>query len=145
MIYTFGDSSSQRAKLRYDLKAFASSWPDLTIVIGDPLDFPDLLAKLGLEAQQKAATYPVGAVHQLTTGKIWPYPAGKAFDKKSLQQWGMDVWQGKITPLNARVKSKDDHNGRLKRKTAKSNRQVKLSNVPGMEKLREKLERRDEL
>jgi|SRR5688572_8686570 hypothetical protein len=145
MIYIFGDSSSQRAKLRRELGDISSSWPDLTTVLVDPLDFPDLPAKLGLTNQQKQLICPAGAVHQLTTGKIWPIPTGKILDKKSLQQWGMDVWQGNIKPWNAKGTDGGRSKGQMGRKTVKANRQIKLPNVPGLEKLRARLERRDEL
>lgn len=141
MIYIFGDSPAQRAKLRRELHNFASSSPDLSTVLVDPLDFPDLPSKLGLKSPSRTLAFPAGAVHQLTTGKIWPYPAGKALDDKSLKQWGMDVWQGKVAPWNA--KSKEGNGRQAGQKTVKSNRQIKLPNVPGLEELRAKLEKRE--
>ncbi|KAH8176020.1 thioredoxin-like domain-containing protein [Sarocladium implicatum] len=145
MVYIFGNSPSQRASLRRDLDGFASSWPDLTTVLVDPLDFPDLPAKLGLESKGKQVRYPAGAVHQLTTGKIWPYPPGKALDKGSLQKWGMDVWQGRIAPWNDKGGQKSKGQQAKKSGNVKSHRQIKLPNVPGLEELRRKLEARDEL
>lgn len=149
MVYIFVSNPSERISLRRDLHDFASSYPDLGIVLVDPLDFPDLLAKLGLEDKQKQVRYPAIAVHQLTTGKIWPYPRGKALDKSSLQQWGMDVWQGKIRPWNQPGNEGGAKGGKKKQKqgqkNVKSHRQIKLPNVPGLEKLRKKLEGRDEL
>jgi len=138
MIYIFGDSSAQRAKLRKELHGFASSSPDLSTVLVDPLDFPDLPSKLGLKTPSRTLTFPAGAVHQLTTGKVWSYPAGKALDDKSLKQWGMDVRQGKVAPWNSK-----GNNGKGGQKTVKSNRKVKLPNVPGLEELRAKLEKRE--
>ncbi|KAL2213697.1 hypothetical protein CC79DRAFT_1391621 [Sarocladium strictum] len=138
MIYIFGDGPAQRAKLRKELHGFASSSPDLSTVLVDPLDFPDLPSKLGLKTPSRTLTFPAGAVHQLTTGKVWPYPAGKALDDKSLKQWGMDVWQGKVVPWNSK-----GNNGKGGQKTVKSNRKVKLPNVPGLEELRAKLEKRE--
>ena len=148
MIYLFGNSLSQRTSLRREFSSFASSWPDLTTVLVDPLDFPDLPAKLGLENKEREVRYPAGAVHQLTTGKIWPYPLGKALDKDSLQKWGMDVWQGKVRPWNSKLEQKTNgQKSKIKSNQGKvkSHRQVKLPNVPGMEELRKKLEARDEL
>jgi len=95
MVYLFADSEPERVKLRRELAQFAQSYYDsLTSVTVDPLYFPGLMAKLGLDE----GVYPAGAVHQLSTDRIYPYPRGRAVDSRSLQGWGLGVVQGKIKP-----------------------------------------------
>ena len=49
---------------------------------------------LGLEE----GVYPAGAVHQLSKDRIYPYPKGRPFESRSLQSWGLDVYQGRVKP-----------------------------------------------
>ncbi len=95
MVYLFAPTEAERAKLRMNLAKFALSYfESLTTVTVDPLDFPDLPAKLGLEP----GVYPAGAVHQLSKNRVYPYPKGMAYDSRSLQKWGLDVYQGRVKP-----------------------------------------------
>jgi len=95
MVYVFADSEAKRARLRRELAGFAQGYFDsLTAVTVDPLYFPGLMARLGLAGDD----YPAGAVHQLSTDRVYPYPRGRAFDARSLQGWGLGVFQGKIKP-----------------------------------------------
>lgn len=95
MIYIFAETEQERARLRMSLAKFARGYYDsLTSVTVDPLEFPELPAKMGLEP----GAFPSGAVHQLSKDRIYPYHKGKPLDSKSLQQFGLDVWQGRIKP-----------------------------------------------
>ncbi|KAH8200261.1 hypothetical protein TruAng_005597 [Truncatella angustata] len=95
MVYVFAATEAERANLRESLKKLARShYESLTMVTVDPLEFPDLPAKLGLEPE----IFPAGAVHQLSTNRIFPYPKGTPITPSSMQKWGLDVWQGRIKP-----------------------------------------------
>lgn len=95
MVYVFASTESERAELRESLGSMARRYYEtLTIVIADPLDFPDLPAKLGLEP----GVFPAGAVHQLSTNRIYPYPKGRPITSEALQGWGLNVWQGRVEP-----------------------------------------------
>src|SRR3569833_529294 len=95
MVYLFAANEPERVKLRRSMTKFAKSYYDsLTIVTVAPLEFPDLPAKLGLEP----GVYPAGAVHQLSTDRIYPYPKGQSLDPKAIQKWGLDVYQGNVKP-----------------------------------------------
>lgn len=95
MVYLFAVTEPERQDLRKRLYKFAKSYYDsMTAVIVDPAQFPDLPAKLGLEP----GAYPAGAVHQLSKDRIYPYPKGRALTPGALQQWGLDVYQGKVKP-----------------------------------------------
>lgn len=95
MVYVFATTDAERAGLRQTLESLARSYYDsLTMVIVDPLDFPELPASLGLEPD----SFPAGAVHQLSTDKIYPYPKGQPITPSALQKWGLDVWQGRVHP-----------------------------------------------
>ncbi len=95
MIYIFGETEKERARLRVALAKFASGYYEsLTSVTVDPLEFPDLQSKMGLEP----GVYPAGVVHQLSKDRIYPYPKGRPIDSRALQQWGLDVFQGRVKP-----------------------------------------------
>jgi protein disulfide-isomerase A1 len=95
MVYLFAPTESERQELRKALYRFAKSYYDsITTVVVDPLDFPGLMEKLGLEA----GVYPAGAVHQLSTDRVFPYPKGRPYTSSAVQQWGLDVYQGRIKP-----------------------------------------------
>lgn len=95
MVYLFAPTESGRQDLRKSLYKFAKSYYDsMTIVVVDPLDFPGLMEKLGLEA----GVYPAGAVHQLSKDRVYPYPKGKPFSANAVQKWGLDVYQGRVKP-----------------------------------------------
>lgn len=121
MVYVFGKTADDRAELRKSLQKFAKSYYDsLTCVMVDPLEFPGLQAKLGLEP----GVYPSGAVHQLSKDRIYPYPRGQAFDSKALQKWGLDVWQGKVKPWAPP--------GANLGPTKAATRKVSIANIPGV-------------
>jgi len=95
MVYLFAPTEPERQELRKALYKFAKSYYDsLTSVVVDPLDFPGLMEKLGLEP----GVYPAGAVHQLSKDRVYPYPKGRPFTSGAVQQWGLDVYQGRIKP-----------------------------------------------
>ncbi|KAK3333683.1 thioredoxin-like domain-containing protein [Cercophora scortea] len=97
MVYLFASTSTQRADLQSSLRRFAKSYYDsLTCVLVDPLEFPELVAQMGFE--QPGVVFPAGAVHQLSKDRIYPYPQGRAFTSANVQQWGLDVYQGRVKP-----------------------------------------------
>ncbi|GKT53135.1 hypothetical protein ColTof3_00474 [Colletotrichum tofieldiae] len=142
MVYIFSPSSQARAAIRSDLHDFAKKqYSFLTAVTVDPAYFPDLPAKLGLNPSEDG--YPAGAVHQLSNGRVFPYPKGKAFTPRELQGWGMDVWQGRIKPWTPPgPESPDDVGGRNVRIVGSHN--LKVKNIPGL-KIRIGGRERDEL
>ncbi|KAI1844109.1 hypothetical protein JX265_009628 [Neoarthrinium moseri] len=127
MVYVFAETEAERTELRQSLKKLArSQYESLTMVTVDPLEFPELPAKLGLEA----GVFPSGAVHQLSTNRIYPYPKGQPINSRALQQWGLDVWQGRIdpwTPAGATPVPRADTPGRIK-----ATRKVSMRSFPGM-------------
>ncbi|KAK3313885.1 thioredoxin-like domain-containing protein [Apodospora peruviana] len=95
MVYLFAPTESARQDLRKSLYKFAKDYYDsLTSVVVDPLEFPELMGQLGLDAN----SFPAGAVHQLSKDRIYPFPKDKALNANSVQQWGLDVYQGRIKP-----------------------------------------------
>ncbi|KAI3397801.1 hypothetical protein diail_10334 [Diaporthe ilicicola] len=126
MVYLFAKTEEDRARLRADLHGFAKGYYDsLTCVTVDPLEFPELQAKMGLES----GVFPSGAVHQLSKDRIYPYPRNLAVDSQSLQKWGLGVWQGRIKPW-APPGAATSHDDPSPTKTAK--RKVSLANIPGV-------------
>lgn len=127
MVYVFAQTEAERAELRDSLQRIARSYYDsLTMVTVDPLDFPELPAKLGIEV----GSFPAGAVHQLSNDKIYPYTKGQAITPSALQQWGLDVWQGRVqpwTPPGATPAPKPETPGRIK-----ASRKVSIRSFPGM-------------
>ncbi|KAK9417101.1 hypothetical protein SUNI508_09119 [Seiridium unicorne] len=127
MVYVFAVTETERAELRDTLKKMARSYYEsLTMVTVDPLDFPELPAKLGLEA----GSFPAGAVHQLSNNRVFPYPKGQPITPRALQQWGLDVWQGRVQawqPAGAIPAPKQDAPGRIK-----ASRKVSMRSFPGM-------------
>ncbi|KAB5558473.1 thioredoxin-like domain-containing protein [Coniochaeta sp. 2T2.1] len=95
IVYLFAPTEPERQELRKALYKFAKSYYDsLTTVVADPVDFPGLMEKLGLEPD----VYPAGAVHQLSKDRVYPYPKGRPFTASAVQQWGLDVYQGRVKP-----------------------------------------------
>lgn len=96
MVYLFAATEAERAESRSTLQKIGRSYYEsLTMTTVDPLDFPELPARLGLEAK-----YPCGAVHQLSKDRIYHYPRDYAVTPNDLQKWGLDVWQGRVKPWN---------------------------------------------
>lgn len=126
IVYLFGETEEDRAELRRTLHKFSKSYYDsLTCVTVDPLDFPDLQAKLGLEP----GVFPAGAVHQLSKNRIYPYPRGKDIDSGSLQKWGLDVYQGRIKPWTPPgVTTTYEDLG----PTRAASRKLSVANIPGV-------------
>ncbi|KAI0019016.1 thioredoxin-like domain-containing protein [Xylariomycetidae sp. FL0641] len=138
IIYVFASSPSSRASVRSSLYPTAKNYYDsLTSVLVDPVDFPELPSTLGLSWYDPASSDEVaGAVHQLSTGAIYPYPRGRGWSAKDLQSWGLDVWQGRVRPWRADGKEAGQDNDKAGRGgilggKIKSNRNVKL-NIPGV-------------
>lgn len=127
MVYVFAETESERAEIRKSLEKMARSYYEsLTMVTVDPLDFPELPAKLGLEP----GTFPAGAVHQLSNNNIYPYTKGQPITASALQKWGLDVWQGRVqpwTPPGTTPVPKPDTPGRIK-----ASRKVSIRSFPGM-------------
>ncbi|KAK3379459.1 thioredoxin-like domain-containing protein [Lasiosphaeria ovina] len=95
MVYLFAPTESERQELRQTLYKFAKSYYDsLTSVVVDPLEFPELMGQMGLDAN----VFPAGAVHQLSKDRIYRYPRDKPLDSRGIQRWGLDVYQGRIKP-----------------------------------------------
>jgi hypothetical protein len=70
MVYIFAATEAERSALRHSLKPMARSYYEsLTMVTVDPLEFPELQAKLGLEA----GVFPAGAVHQISNDRSESY------------------------------------------------------------------------
>lgn len=88
MVYIFAATEQERSDLRKTLMKTARGYYDtLTMVTVDPLEFPDLPAKLGLEP----GVFPSGAVHQLSKDRVYPYPKNRGLTPSELQSWGLDV------------------------------------------------------
>ncbi|KAI0166610.1 hypothetical protein GGR57DRAFT_31687 [Xylariaceae sp. FL1272] len=95
MVYIFAAMVAERSALRESLRGMARSYyKSLTMVTVDPLEFLDLQEKLGLEP----GTFPAGAVHQLSSDRIYPYPKGRDITPRQLQRWGLEVYQGRVKP-----------------------------------------------
>lgn len=126
MVYVFGETENDRAELRQTLHDFAKSYYDsLTCVTVDHVEFPDLQAKLGLEAGK----FPSGAVYQLSKDRIYPCPRGLTFDSRSLQKWGLDVWQGQIKPWTPPGVTTASEDTRATRAVA---RKVSMADISGV-------------
>ncbi|KAM7221414.1 hypothetical protein V8F06_003189 [Rhypophila decipiens] len=95
MVYLFAQTQNEREELRQTILKFAKNYYDsLTSVMVDPLQFPELMGKLGLEEGR----FPAGAVHQLSKDRIYPFPKDKPLTPSTIQKWGLDVYQGRIKP-----------------------------------------------
>ncbi|TDZ29385.1 Protein disulfide-isomerase [Colletotrichum spinosum] len=127
MIYILSPSPSTLSSLRSELHDFAKKhYASLTVVAADPTYFPDLPASLGLDLQDG---YPAGAVHQLSTGKIYPYPKDRGLTPRELQNWGLDVWQGRVRPFTPPGQEPIQEKGNVKIVTSHN---LKVKNIPGL-------------
>ncbi|KAI0846228.1 thioredoxin-like domain-containing protein [Daldinia vernicosa] len=137
MVYVFAATEAERAGIRKDLNKIArGNYKSLTMVTVDPLEFPDLPAKLGLDP----TVLPAGAVHQLSKDRIYLYPKGKGWSSSEVQGWGLDVWQGRIKPWTPPgvTTTYDDHlGGRIK-----ATQKISMRKIPGV---KVKVAGRDEL
>ncbi|KAK1691557.1 hypothetical protein BDP55DRAFT_647405 [Colletotrichum godetiae] len=135
IVYIFSPSPQTRASIRADLHDFAKKqYASLTPVTVDPNRFPDLLAKLGLDVPAEDA-FPVGAVHQVSNGRIYPYPKGKAFTPRELQGWGLDVWQGRVKPWTPPGQKEvvENEAGSVKSNVrVVGSHNLKVRNIPGL-------------
>ncbi|KAK4225520.1 thioredoxin-like domain-containing protein [Podospora fimiseda] len=121
IVYLFGETETQRQKLRKTLYKFARDLYDsITTVIVNPFDFPKLMGSLGLEPDK----FPAGAVHWLSKDEIYPYPKEKAFTRENVQSWGMNIYKGIIKAWN----KKDGGEEAKTRKVATR----KISGIPGV-------------
>ncbi|KAI0378744.1 thioredoxin-like domain-containing protein [Hypomontagnella monticulosa] len=126
MVYVFAATETERSEIRKELHSMARSYyKSLTMTTVDPLEFPDLPAKLGLDP----AVLPAGAVHQLSKDRIYPYPKGMGWTSKELQTWGLDVWQGRIKPWTPPgvTTTYNDLGGRIK-----ATQKISMRNIPGV-------------
>ena len=127
MVYIFAETEGDRAKLREDLRGFAKGYYDtLTCVTVDPLEFPGLQADMGLEPGR----YPSGAVHQLSNGRVYPYPRDQPLESRAIQRWGLDVWQGRVrpwTPPGVTTTPVEDPGP-----TRAVKRKLSMANIPGV-------------
>lgn len=126
MVYVFAATEAERSEIRKELHSMARGYyKSLTMTTVDPLEFPDLPAKLGLDP----AVLPAGAVHQLSKDRIYPYPKGMGWTSKELQTWGLDVWQGRIKPWTPPgvTTTYNDLGGRIK-----ATQKVSMRNIPGV-------------
>ncbi|KAI5917207.1 thioredoxin-like domain-containing protein [Camillea tinctor] len=130
MVYVFARTEAERAKIADSLRKLARSYYEsLTMVMVDPLNFPDLPARLGLEP----GVFPAGAVHQLSTDKIYPYPKGREITPAELQGWGLDVWQGRVKPwMPPGVMRSGDGGGVIGRIQATRKVSMRNLNIPGV-------------
>ncbi|KAL8373627.1 hypothetical protein RB599_000727 [Gaeumannomyces hyphopodioides] len=98
MVYLFACTEAERDTLRASLAPLAKSYRDsLTVVVADPFDLPGLPERLGLGPPSPSCP-PSGALHQLSKDRVYPYPTGRPVDARSVQQWGLDVFQGRVRP-----------------------------------------------
>ncbi|KAI0156652.1 thioredoxin-like domain-containing protein [Hypoxylon sp. FL1284] len=126
MVYVFAATEAERAEIRKELNKVARSYYEsLTMVTVDPLEFPSLTEKLGLDL----GTLPAGAVHQLSKDRIYPYPKGRGWTSSELQSWGLDVWQGRVKPWTPPgvTTTYDDLGGRIK-----ATQRLSMRNIPGV-------------
>ncbi|KAI1085876.1 hypothetical protein F5B20DRAFT_22875 [Whalleya microplaca] len=127
MVYVFATTEIERSEIRKELKDMARSYYEsLTMVTVDPLEFPDLLVKLGLEP----GVFPAGVVHQLSKDRIYHYPKGRGMTSNDLQSWGLDVWQGRVkpwTPLGV-TSTYTDLSGRIK-----ATQRISMRYLPGVD------------
>lgn len=128
MVYLFSSSEAERQQLRKTLYKFARSYYDfLTAVLVNPLDFPDLMGELGLDPN----VLPAGAVHQLSLDRIFHYPKDKPLSPSTLQQWGLDVYQGRIKPWTPPgVTTSYDHPGLTV--SASASAKLSVRDIPGV-------------
>ncbi|KAI0103097.1 thioredoxin-like domain-containing protein [Hypoxylon sp. NC0597] len=126
MVYVFAATEAERSGIRKELNTVARSYyQSLTMVTVDPLEFPDLPAKLGLDPD----ILPAGAVHQISKDRIYPYPKGRGWTSSEIQNWGLDVWQGRIKPWvpPGATTTYTDLAGRIE-----ATRKVSIRNIPGV-------------
>ncbi|TKW54463.1 Protein disulfide-isomerase [Colletotrichum tanaceti] len=142
MVYILSSSPGVRASVRADLHAFAKNhYASLTAVTVDPGYFPDLPARLGLDPPEDGR--PVGAVHQLSNGRVYRYPEGRALTPRELQAWGLDVWQGRVKPWAPPGQEPAPDAGSGSVRVVRSHN-LKVNNMPGV-KIRIGGRERDEL
>ncbi|KAL8338360.1 hypothetical protein RB601_006427 [Gaeumannomyces tritici] len=96
--YLFACTEPERDTLRALLARLAKSYRDsLTVVVANPFDLPGLPERLGLGPPSPSCP-PSGALHQLSSDRMYPCPAGRPVDARSVQQWGLDVFQVRVLP-----------------------------------------------
>jgi protein disulfide-isomerase A1 len=128
MVYLFSASEAERQQLRKTLYKFARSYYDsLVSVLVNPLEFPDLMGELGLDPD----VLPAGAVHQLSNGHIYHYPKDKPLSPGAVQQWGLDVYQGRIKPWSPPgVTTSHQHHGLTV--SASASAKLSVKSIPGV-------------
>lgn len=151
MVYLFAPTEKERQKLRKTLYKFAKSYYDsLTAVVVDPHEFPDLMGKLGLDPD---CSSPAGAVHQLSKDRIYPYPRGQPLTPGAIQNWGMDIYNGRVKPWTppggkrAGGEKEDDDSGivRVANKKVAAGTKRKVVSMANVPRVKIKIAGRDEL
>ena len=88
MVYLFAATERERSEFRESLRRTARGYYEaLTMMTVDPLEFPDLPARLGLDP----GIFPSGAVHQLSKDRIYHYPRDQGLTPNDLASWGFNV------------------------------------------------------
>ena len=88
MVYLFAATERERSEFREAFRKTARAYYEaLTMVTVDPLEFPDLPGKLGLEP----GVFPSGAVYQLSKNRIYHYPRDQGLTPNELASWGFNV------------------------------------------------------
>ncbi|KAL1842726.1 hypothetical protein VTJ49DRAFT_4364 [Mycothermus thermophilus] len=106
MVYLFASTASERQSLRNELFGFARQHrQELTSVVVDPFDFPDLMGQLGLDSD----VLPTGAIHDISGNKIYRFPKDKAFSGESIESWVSDVYEKHIKPHSPTTAAEDSH------------------------------------
>ncbi|KAI6379134.1 hypothetical protein MCOR25_002112 [Pyricularia grisea] len=135
IVYIFARTLAERASLRTSLHRLATGYRDsLTIVTVDPAEFPELPGRLGLggAGEEIVEGRPAGALHQLSKDRVYPYPRGRPVDPRSIQQWGLDVFQGRVKPWTPPgVTTSYDDLGPT-RVAAAATRKISIANIPGL-------------
>ncbi|TLS26728.1 hypothetical protein PpBr36_05178 [Pyricularia pennisetigena] len=147
MVYMFARTGAERASLRASLHRLATGYRDsLTIVTVDPAEFPDLPSRLGLGGvdQEIVEGRPAGALHQLSKDRVYPYPRGRPVDPRSIQQWGLDVFQGRVKPWTPPGVTTSYNDLGPTRVAAAATRKISIANIPGL-KIKIAGHRQDEL
>ncbi|KAK0623349.1 thioredoxin-like domain-containing protein [Immersiella caudata] len=128
MVYIFSAIEAERQQLRKTLYKFARTYYDSFIsVLVNPHDFPDLMGQLGLDP----SVLPAGAVHQPSNGRIYHYPKDKPLSPSALQQWGLDVYQGRVKPWTPPgVTTSHEHPGLTV--SASASAKLSVKSIPGV-------------
>ncbi|KAK1751932.1 hypothetical protein QBC47DRAFT_391475 [Echria macrotheca] len=131
IIYVLPTSNEDRHTLRKSLYSFARTYYDsLTSVLVNRdffASFPALAAELRFEGDK----IPRGVVHQLSKDRVYYFPDDKPVTPGAVQQWGLDVFQGRVKPVRKRGTGGDETE-RDEKDGLKVYRSVGLRKIPGV-------------